>query len=172
VLVETIRAMLLRELRALRRQVDAYPTDQQLWVVPVGVPNSAGTLVLHLAGNLQHFIGAHLGKTGYVRQRDLEFSRRDVPRTELHAEIAAAERAIIAGLARVTDDTIDAAFFPEPLAGASVPTSEFLVHLAVHLGYHLGQVDYHRRIVTGDGRSLDALAVKELPSVVRAAQVA
>lgn len=171
-LVETIRTLLLRELRALRRQVEAYPTDEQLWMMPAGVPNSAGTLVLHLAGNLQHFIGARLGDSGYVRQRDLEFSRRDVPRTELLAEITAAERAISTGLARLTDDAIEAAFFPEPLAGASVTTSEFLVHLAVHLGYHLGQVDYHRRIVTGDGTSLNALAVKELPSVVRAAEVA
>ena len=171
-LVETIRTLLLRELRTLRRQVDAYPTAEQLWMVPAGAPNSAGTLVLHLAGNLQHFIGAHLGHTGYVRQRDLEFSRRDVPRSELLAEIAAAERAITAGLAHLTDETIEAAYFPEPLAGTSVTTSEFLIHLAVHLGYHLGQVDYHRRIVTGDGTSLNALSVRELPSVVRAAQVA
>lgn len=171
-IVETIRALLLRELGALRRQVEAYPSDEQLWRLPGGAPNSAGTLVLHLAGNLQHFIGARLGDTGYVRQRDLEFSRRDVARAELLAEIDSAERAITTGLARVSEEMLGGAFYPEPLAGASVPIGEFLVHLAVHLGYHLGQVDYHRRIVTGDGTSLNALALKELPSVVRAAPVA
>ncbi len=163
-IVETIRACLLRELRALGRQVEAYDSEQSLWALPAGVPNSAGTLVLHLAGNLQHYIGARLGDSGYVRQRDLEFSRRDVSRSDLLEEIAAATRAVGSTLVQLSDADL-ATRYPEQLAGADVPTGEFLVHLAVHLGYHLGQVDYHRRLVTGNTTPLASVAIAELPSV-------
>lgn len=166
-LVATVRALMLRELRALRRQVESYDDEKALWALPAGLPNSTGTLVLHLAGNIQHFLGAKMANTGYVRQRDLEFSRRDVPRTELLREIAASEAAVELALGTLDDASLGHAY-PEPMPGAVVQTGEFLVHLAIHLGYHLGQVDYHRRTVTGDTRSLDAVLLKELPSIVSA----
>jgi uncharacterized damage-inducible protein DinB len=155
--------VILRDLRALRREVEAFPDERDLWRVPPGVANSAGTLALHLAGNIQHYVGTVLGKTGYVRDRAAEFARRDVPRAEILTQIDAAIAAVETGLAKLTDAML-AADYPEPVAGHTVMTSEWLVHLAVHVGYHLGQVDYHRRIVTGRGDTTGAMAIPELRS--------
>ena len=100
----TIRTILTRELYALRRGVEAYPDDASLWRAVPGIANVGGTLVLHLCGNLQHFIGAVLGGSGYRRDREAEFSRREVSRAVLIAEIDAA----IAAVARGLDATSDA----------------------------------------------------------------
>jgi len=165
---ETLRAALLvsvtRELRAIKRELEAYPDNASVWRVVPGLPNTGGTLALHLAGNVQHYFGAVLSHTGYRRDRDAEFARRDVPRTELLADIDAAISAAERALKHLSDDVV-AAPFPEPVAKRTIPTSAFLVHLAVHLGYHLGQLDYHRRTVTGDVRGVDAVSVRELPEM-------
>ncbi|MFN2399223.1 MAG: DinB family protein [Gemmatimonadaceae bacterium] len=157
-----VQAILLRELGAVRRSVEVYPDDASLWAERPGLPNSGGTLVLHLLGNLQHFLGAVLGKTGYRRDRDAEFSRRDVSRAELLVEIDAAQQAIERGLSAVSDEALTSRY-PELVAGRTVATGAFLVHLASHLAYHLGQLDYHRRVVTGERRSIGALPPGELP---------
>jgi hypothetical protein len=152
-------AILQRELRTLRREVEAYPSEQAIWKLVPGIPNSAGTLVLHLAGNIQHYIGARLTGTAYVRDRPAEFSRRDVPRSELLTELAAAEAAI----ERLKSATLPKRF-PERIGGFELDTEDFLVHLIAHLAYHLGQVDYHRRLVTGDPTGAGALRPGELSS--------
>jgi hypothetical protein len=157
----TVQTVLLRELAALRRSVESYPDDASVWRRPGHVPNAAGTLALHLAGNLQHYVGAVLGKTGYVRDRDAEFARRDVPRDALLAEIDAATAAVERGLGACDDEALEAPY-PEPMAGRTVATSVFLIHLASHLAYHLGQIDYHRRTVTSGG-GIGAVAVAVLP---------
>ena len=161
-LPSTIHAVLRRELAALRRSVEAYPDDASLWAERPGLPNSGGTIVLHLAGNLQHFLGAVLGGTGYRRDRDAEFARRDVPRAELLAEITATETAVDRGMGRVSEAVL-ATPFPERIAGRRLAMGDFLVHLATHLAYHLGQLDYHRRLVSGDRRSIGAMTPGELP---------
>jgi hypothetical protein len=162
VVLSVLQAVLLRELAAVRRTVEAYPDNASLWAERPGLPNAGGTLVLHLAGNLQHYLGAVLGRSGYQRDRDAEFSRREVPRTALLGEIEAAREAIERGMAGVTEEAL-AAPYPEQIAGRAVATGDFLVHLATHLAYHLGQLDYHRRVVTGDAGSISAIAVAELP---------
>ena len=164
-ITETIRSLFLREVRALRREIEAYPDEALLWAVPGGITNSAGNLALHLCGNLQHFIGAKLGGTGYIRTRDAEFSSRGVSRDKILAEIDAASRAVDAGFARISDDDLEKPF-PEIIANSTVPTGEWLLHLISHLGYHVGQIDYHRRIVTGDSKTLDVVSTKELPSAI------
>src|SRR4051812_35442996 len=118
-IVVTIRALILRELRALSREVEAYPNEADLWALPPGIPNSAGTLALHVAGNLQHFIGARLGGTGYVRHRDVEFSRRDATRAELLEGLDAAARAVESTFARMSDADL-AKPYPEELVKTSV----------------------------------------------------
>lgn len=158
-----IAAILDRDLSALRREVEGYPDERDLWRRVPPLPNVAGTLVLHLAGNLQHYFGARLGGTGYVRDRPAEFARRDVPRAELLREIAAARAAVTAGLARVSEAQL-AAEFPETIGGARVTTGEYLVHLTVHFAYHLGQLDYHRRMVTGSEAGIGAMRLGELSS--------
>lgn len=158
-----IAAILDRDLNALRREIEAYPDERLLWRAVPGLPNVAGTLVLHLTGNLQHYFGARLGSTGYLRDRPAEFARRDVPRSELLREIEAARTAVRAGLAGLSDPQF-AAEFPEPIAGARLATGEYLVHLTVHFAYHLGQLDYHRRVVTGNDSGVGAMRPAELSS--------
>ncbi|HEX6433427.1 MAG TPA: DinB family protein [Gemmatimonadales bacterium] len=163
VLKDAIGSILDRDLRALRREVEAYPDEADLWRLVPGTSNSGGTLVLHLAGNLQHFFGACLGHTGYVRDRAGEFTRRNVGRAELLHEIEAARAAVRAGLGRLTPSQLEAEF-PEAVADARLTTGEFLAHLATHCAYHLGQVDYHRRVVTGSETTIGAMRSGELSS--------
>ena len=161
---ESIRTIFLRELRALRREIEAYPNEKDIWEVPAGIGNSAGTLALHLAGNLQHYLGARLGRTSYVRNRDAEFARRGVSRPDILEELDAANIAITRAFERISDsDLVEA--YPEKISGNTLTTAEWLVHLVAHMGYHLGQIDYHRRLVTGDPRTVDVISVKELPSM-------
>lgn len=157
----TISHFLLRELRSLRRELEAYPDERLLWALPPGLPNSAGTLALHLAGNLQHYVGALLGGTGYVRNRDEEFAARDVPREVILAQISKAEAAVGEALPRLNEEQMSLPF-PEPIREHHLQTGELLLQLAVHLGYHLGQVSYHRRLVTGNAQGVDALSAAEL----------
>jgi uncharacterized damage-inducible protein DinB len=158
---QAIHQCLQRELRSLRRELEAYPDDASVWATPPGIKNPAGTLFLHLAGNLQHFVGAKLGDTGYIRNRDAEFSRRGVSRAEIASELDAAAAAVEAGFAKLTDRTLESEFL-EQITGITFTTSDWLVHVAVHLGYHVGQIDYHRRLVTGDPTTVDTVSVREL----------
>ncbi len=159
----TVHKLLRRELAAVRRSVEAYADERLMWAERPGLPNTGGNLGLHLAGNLQHYFGTVLGKSGYVRDRDSEFSRRDVPRAEIINELDAAAVAIDAGMRALNAEKL-AQPYPEQVGGRTIQTQEFVVHLLSHLAYHLGQLDYHRRVVTGDGASIGALAVKELGS--------
>jgi len=138
-----------RDLQCLSEQIEAYPSDADIWKLVPGVSNSPGTLALHLAGNIQHYIGRQLGGTNYVRDREAEFSRRDVPRQELLNELETARSALKKGLAGLNDEDL-AIEYPEKV-GAFLSTGQFVVHLAAHLAFHLGQVDYHRRILSGAG---------------------
>jgi hypothetical protein len=162
-LTSALRSIFERDLRALRRQVEAYPDEQLLWRLIPGLTNAAGTLVLHLAGNLQHFLGARLGRTGYVRQRDAEFARRGVARAMLLSEIDAAGHAIAAGFSGLTDAQLSDEF-PEVIGGMRFTTGDYLMHLTTHFAYHLGQVDYHRRAVTGSDHAVGAMRTAELSS--------
>jgi uncharacterized damage-inducible protein DinB len=159
----TIGAILDRDLSALRREVEAYPNEHDLWRAVPGLVNVAGTLVLHLAGNLQHYFGARLGGTGYVRDRPAEFARRDVSRAELLREIEGARAAVKAGLRGLTEPQL-LAEFPEAVGEIRMLTGEYLVHLTVHFAYHLGQMDYHRRVVTGVSSGVGAMRPGELSS--------
>jgi hypothetical protein len=156
-----LKRVLVRDLGALRDEILAYPKDEYLWACPPGITNSAGTLTLHLTGNLAWYVGTKLGGTGYVRDRDAEFSDRHLPRAELVARIEQAVEAV-----RRTLDALDAGTlegeYPAEVAGVSLPTNLFLIHLATHLAYHLGQVDYHRRMVTAQSQAVDAQSIRQL----------
>jgi hypothetical protein len=168
-LAADIAAIMDRELRALTRELEAYPDERQLWQDVPGIPNTAGTLALHLAGNLQHYIGALWGGTGYVRDRDAEFARRRVPRAELLAEIERARAAVATGLARVTVEGLKNEF-PEVIVGSRIRAGEYFLHLATHMAFHLGQVDSHRRVVTGSRDGVGAVRPAELRSARAAGQ--
>ena len=158
---QSIASLLLRELHALRRQLELFPDETAIWALPEGVSNSTGTLVLHLAGNLRHFIGARLGHSGYVRDREREFAARDLPRAVLLAELSEAEAVVRSVLPTLTESDLGQPF-PEIVLNQHLETGDFLLHLSVHLAYHLGQVDYHRRIVTRNSSGAGALALAEI----------
>jgi hypothetical protein len=163
-LISITTMFFLRELETLKREVAAFPDDKSLWITKPGVTNTAGTLALHCAGNMQHFIGARLGGSGYVRDRDAEFSRRNVPRAEIIAELDKAIAAV-----HLLDGKTDADLpkvFPDPFGGKQVNTDAILVFLSGHLTYHLGQIDYYRRLTTGDESTLDTISAKALPPAV------
>jgi hypothetical protein len=156
-----LTTVMTRELRALTREIRAYPDDESLWKTIPGAVNAGGTLALHLAGNIQHYVGARLGGSDYVRDRAAEFSRRGLSRAELVAEVEKAIAAVERTLPALPARTL-AADYPEAVGGRIIRTDEFLVHLATHLAWHLGQMDYHRRAVTGESAKIGALAVTEL----------
>ncbi len=160
-LARDLSLLLVRELEGVRREVELFSDDASLWRTLPGVTNSAGNLAMHVAGNLQHYVGAVLGGTGYVRNRDAEFSRRSGSRAEVVAELDAAIKAVRTVLPAVPSDRIDAPY-PETINGAPIRTGLFLCHLATHAAFHLGQLGYLRRAVTGDTRSSGAVPIRVL----------
>jgi len=162
-LASAIGAILVRELTSLRQEIEAYPSDADLWRVVPGITNSAGTLALHLAGNLQHFVGSILGGTPYVRNRDAEFSAHGLSKAQLVAQVADAISAVEQTFLRLGPTDLESEY-PEAVAKVRLNTGDFLIHLASHLAYHLGQVDYHRRIVTGNPATVGTVAPTKLAS--------
>lgn len=156
-----LRRLILRELETFRQEVRSFPDDATLWQAPAGVTNPAGTLALHVAGNLRHFVGAVLGNTGYVRNRDHEFAARGLPREELLAALDAASAEVGDTLTRLDPGVLDQPY-PQAVGGATLGTRRFLLHLAAHLAWHLGQAGYLRRIVTGVNTSTNGVSVAAL----------
>jgi len=163
VFVEHIHHIMLRELQGMKSELLAYRQESDIWLSVPGLPNTAGTIALHVAGNLRHFIGAQLGNSGYVRDREAEFGRRDVPVSELVEELEETIAALDATFARLEEEAMDRPF-PQEIAGVRPTEGEFLVHLVAHLAYHLGQIDYHRRCVTGDTTPAGVLSPRDLKS--------
>jgi hypothetical protein len=153
--------LLARELTSLRDELLAYPDERGIWALPKGLPNCGGNLSLHLTGNLRWFIGAQLGATGYVRDRDAEFARRDVPRVELIAQVETARDEVTRTLATMDPSALDAQY-PLEVGGVRCTTGRFLLHLEAHFAYHLGQLDYHRRVVTGSATSVGPIPISAL----------
>jgi uncharacterized damage-inducible protein DinB len=142
-----VSSILERDLNKLREELHAYKTSEDLWKVIPGIANSAGNLVLHLAGNLRHFIGAELGKTVYIRQRELEFSTKHVAVAELDELISITTRETTEAL-RQLDPAVLSKEFPKEVGGMKRDTAYILLHLLAHFSYHLGQINYHRRIIS------------------------
>lgn len=135
-----------RDLNKLQTEIEQFTNETDLWKTSGSITNSAGNLCLHLTGNLQHFIGAVLGGSGYVRDRDAEFADRDVPRDQLFANIDSTLDVVRTTLQKLTDQDLSATY-PIEVFGHPMTTAYFLTHLATHLGYHLGQINYHRRLL-------------------------
>jgi len=144
-----LAALFRRDLARLVRQLDALDAAH-LWHTVPGVTNSAGNLMLHLNGNLREYVGRQIGGVPYERDRAREFAARDVPQDELRASLTDLVALIPGVIERVTDATWDETF-PENVLGEPLTHRQFVVHLYGHLNYHLGQIDYLRRVLTGDG---------------------
>jgi hypothetical protein len=145
-----LAALYSRDLARLIQELRAFPDTASVWKTVPGVSNAAGTLAPHLEGGLRHFIGLRLGKIDYRRDRPLEFSARGVERDKLVARLEAVHASIPKVIAALSDAELDTV---DPGNGTDKPltTRQWLVHLYGHLNYHVGQVDYIRRVATGNG---------------------
>jgi len=143
---ETLKSLFKRDLGKLKVEIESYQKESNIWLVADGIANSAGNLCLHLIGNTNWFIGAELGKTGYIRHGDLEFSLKDVPGAELIQKIEDTIVMVDSVLDTITADQFGTPY-PIEVFGYPMTTEYFLVHLAAHLDYHLGQINYHRRLL-------------------------
>jgi len=145
-LTDTLIKLFTRDLSALKREVNLYKDERNLWVVTDHISNCAGNLCLHLLGNLNHFIGAVLGDSGYVRQRELEFSLKDVPKSELIQQVEDTITVVTNTLESLTEQDLQKEY-KRRVFEDTMTTEYFLVHLTTHLTYHLGQINYHRRLI-------------------------
>ncbi|WP_294286949.1 DinB family protein [uncultured Chryseobacterium sp.] len=145
-MIESLQSLFTRDLTKLKTEIEAYQNEETIWKTDKNISNSAGNLTLHLFGNLSHFVGAILGNSGYVRNRELEFSLKDIPKAELIRQIEQAIETVGLTLQTLSAEDLEKEFPGEPL-GYKMTTAYFLIHLFGHLGYHLGQINYHRRML-------------------------
>jgi hypothetical protein len=160
-MTDAVRLLLVRELEAFAREIEMFPTDDAVWRTVPGITNSAGNLALHVCGNLKHFVGAVLGNSGYIRDRDAEFSRTDGNRSLILREIRETIDVVSRVLPELSEATLEGAY-PQRVAGVEVPCGRWLMHLCAHLAFHLGQAGYLRRMVTRENRNSGAVPVPVL----------
>ena len=145
-LIQTLKTIFRRDLEKLKQEINSYQDERSLWLVEKNIANSAGNLCLHLVGNLNAYMGAEIGKTGYVRHRDLEFSLENIPQKELLNKIEDTIIVLEKALDTLKNEQLDQEY-PLLVFAEKTSTGYFLVHLAAHLNYHLGQINYHRRLL-------------------------
>lgn len=130
----------------LAKEMSLYNSEADLWKTAPNISNSGGNLCLHLIGNLNHFVGAVLGQTGYVRKRDEEFSVKNIPLSEMKTQIENTKKVILRTISNLSQSDFEAVY-PINVFGTEMTTTYFLIHLSGHLNYHLGQINYHRRLL-------------------------
>ena len=142
---ETLVKLFTRDLARLEKEIKEYTSQESLWLTSKGVNNSSGNLCLHLCGNLQHYIGNVLGNSGYKRNRKAEFSTKGLSKDNLLLEIEKTKESVISTLNKLSEEKVDTVY-PEEVFNEPMQTGYFLIHLQGHLNYHLGQINYNRRL--------------------------
>ena len=140
-----------RELNKFIEEIKLYTTEQAIWKTTAGIKNSGGNLCLHVCGNLQHFIGTVIGNSGYVRNRDGEFSVTNIPSAELIKEIQKTIAIVVSTLESTAEIDLEEEYTGMPahiLGKEKLTKGFFLMHLISHMDYHLGQINYHRRMMS------------------------
>jgi len=143
---DAILSLLERDLDSLIVEIESYVNEKDLWKLSGGIVNTPGNLCLHIIGNLNHFIGAVLGDTGYIRNREEEFSVKNVKRKTLVSMIIDTREVVRKVLAHLDDRKL-VEIFPIQVFREDMTTGYFLIHICTHLSYHLGQINYHRRML-------------------------
>ncbi|MEQ8578048.1 MAG: DinB family protein [Balneola sp.] len=142
---ETLTQLFARDFEKLESEIFEYSSEENLWIKEPGINNSAGNLGLHLAGNLAHFLGAVLNNSGYIRDREFEFNGK-VDRDELISRIRDSRKTVLETLDNLTPEDFSKTYPLQPF-GFEMSTEYFLIHLYSHFSYHLGQINYHRRLL-------------------------
>ncbi len=145
--IKSLKALFERDLGILKKELMAYENESELWIVEGAITNPAGNLVLHLCGNLKHFIGAVLGGSGYIRERDREFNDKNVSREAMATNIDETLEVVLKTLDSLDDADLDKIYEVRVFNDKPITTHIFLLHLSGHLTYHLGQINYHRRLL-------------------------
>lgn len=145
-LTHTLITLFKRDLNRLIAEIEAYNSEEALWLTTPEISNCSGNLSLHIIGNLKWFIGAQLGNSGYIRERDLEFSQKGIAKAELINQVRETIQIVENTLQTVTSQQLQAPF-SRGRAEEPMTLEYFLVHLVAHLSYHLGQINYHRRLL-------------------------
>ena len=145
-MVESLKKIFIRDLNKLKKEIESYSLESNLWIVSQEIKNSGGNLCFHLIGNLKHFIGGVLGESGYIRQRELEFSSSNIPKEKLIKELDETIEMIENTLNGFQDDELEQ-MYPIVVFKDKMSIGFFLIHLTTHLSYHLGQINYHRRLL-------------------------
>jgi uncharacterized damage-inducible protein DinB len=135
-----------RDILKVKQEIMAYEDDQQLWTVESQISNSGGNLCLHLMGNLQHYIGKILGAVAYTRDRPAEFSRKHVTREDMLKELDRTINVVKLAILSLGETKLEENY-PERVFDYDMSVRYFLLHLLAHLNYHLGQINYHRRLI-------------------------
>ncbi|MDQ8142389.1 DinB family protein [Chryseobacterium sp. CFS15] len=145
-MTESVKSLFTRDLNQLKKEIESYQNEEAIWKIDKDILNSAGNLSLHLVGNINHFIGAILGNSGYVRNRELEFSLKNIPKTELILQIEKTIEVVHSSLDQLSEEDMNKEY-PIQALGYPMTIEYFLIHLFGHLNYHLGQINYHRRLL-------------------------
>jgi hypothetical protein len=148
-LLETVKSLFNRDLNRLKKEIESYTSEEKIWIIDKQIANSSGNLCLHIAGNLNTYIGKELGGINYIRNRDQEFSLKYIPRTVLVKKITGLMSIIDQVLSKLDESELSKEY-PLFVLDTRTSTEYMLVHLATHLAYHLGQVNYHRRLLDGE----------------------
>ena len=148
-LIETLKILFNRDLKRVIKEIEEYNNEVDIWKIKGQINNSAGNLCLHVVGNLKTYIGKELGKSNYIRNRELEFSSKNVPRQELIKKVENTIEIITQTLNNLNENIL-ATEYPILVFDNKTSTEYLLVHLATHLTYHLGQINYHRRLIEND----------------------
>lgn len=148
-LIETLKILFNRDLKRVINEIEQYNNEVDIWKIKGQINNSAGNICLHLVGNLKTYIGKELGETNYIRNRELEFSSKNVPRQELIKRVENTIEIITQTLDNLNEDIL-ANEYPILILENKTSTEYLLVHLTTHLTYHLGQINYHRRLIESD----------------------
>jgi len=135
-----------RDLNKLIEELNQFKKEKDIWKIKGDVKNSAGNLTLHLLGNLNHFIGRTLGNTDYIRKRDDEFSLKDIPRDQLIEQLNSLKEVIKKTVATLSEEEMKKQF-PLKIGEQEFTTETLLIFLLAHLNYHLGQINYLRRML-------------------------
>ncbi len=144
--LDSLKSIFDRDIEKLKSELSSYSQEENIWKVKKNINNSAGNLSLHIIGNLNHFIGATLGDSGYIRKRDLEFTDKDISRNQLIHDLDNVKTMIHNTFARLRFEDLEKKY-PINVFGFEMNTIYFLMHLIAHLNYHLGQINYHRRLL-------------------------
>lgn len=145
-MIEILSQIFIRDLEKLKTEISSFKDEKNVWNISGDIKNSAGNLCLHLCGNLQHFVGAVLGNSGYARNRDAEFTKKNVPVKELIAEIDLTIKVVKQTIESLPETKLND-IYPSNIFGEGTTIRMFLIHLIAHLNYHLGQINYHRRLL-------------------------